>query len=97
MRTEHTRCYRIKPLKWKKAVSDNYMERWDSDHTFQVERRRDRDNSGWGPWRVTWCFIEHYDESEREVESLAAGKRWADEDNIKRLLPRLTEVHKLTF
>lgn len=97
MRTEHTRYYRIKPLKWKKTTANDYWQVWSSDSAYSIDRDRFKEGEPWTPWKVKWCFAEYYDEGERQVESLAEGKRWADDDNIKRLLPRLTEVHKLTY
>lgn len=94
MRTEHTRYYRIKPLKWRKKYSAD-RQCWDGDHHYIVVRDKYNEDETWSPWRLEWSFCDYYDEGQVEVPSMSHGKERAEADHIKRLLPSLVEVYRL--
>lgn len=85
------KLFTIKSLKWEKFESD-WLQQYSADVPmgfYQVSRKKDEEVEQWGPWKLEWCFDEYYDEEWFEVKSLAAGKRIASENWVKRITPAL--------
>lgn len=87
--------YRITPLKWSKLEKNGYSEKASAGTSrgdYKVERYREdwEENKPWAGWQVRYCFVEYYDEGEVSVESLAEGKKWAEDDWQRRMIADLT-------
>lgn len=89
-------CYAIRPLRW---VRSNYsfQQEFFADvpfGSFFVSRsRRDWDDDGpWESWRWGYHFDDRGDMSSVECKSAAEGKRLAQEEWNRRILPCLRDL-----
>ena len=89
------KTYKIKPLRWKKGVTPEYSQHYETHNAFgyfYVRRWWDDEKHKWGPWQWGYYFDDYYDEAEHECHSLKAGKEAATAEWHKRLSGALEEV-----
>lgn len=86
--------YTIKPLKWTKLLVSSVAEYYRADvyaGTYIVVRRREDRKYAWSSWE--WSFyLSTIHEDVVQCKTPTEGKRLAEEDWIKRILPALEEV-----
>lgn len=87
--------FRIKPLEWKRLIHNELHEFHEAvvrGGVYGVERCRTDTKLQWEGWQVYWCAVKGPIRN-AEVQSLEAGKQWALNDWLNRLLPALEKVH----